>query len=139
MLPRKVLIYLCLACSTLYALETSFVDRKLNNVSPILLTLWTGVGIVLISAVLLLTTHRHHGFFPAKEAWPLIFMVTILFFAADYTHFYVLHLRAGAVLLSTTYLLIPIIASLIEQQQPSLSIILAWVFGFISLLLLFSK
>ncbi len=76
---------------------------------------------------------------PTSTEWALIGLVTIFFFGADYTHFYALHLRAGAVLLSTTYLLIPVIASVIEFQQPSLQLVLSWMFGFASLLLLFSK
>lgn len=139
MLPRQALIYISLACSVLYALETTFVDKRLKHVPPITLTFWTGVGIVLISGLMLLTTHKSHAFLPTRETWPLLITVTILFFGADYTHFYVLNQRAGAVLLSTTYLLIPILASLFEVQIPSAQLVLAWIFGFVALVLLFAR
>jgi drug/metabolite transporter (DMT)-like permease len=139
MMPRKILIYVCLVSSAFYALETSLVDKKLPNVPPMVLTFWSALGITLISGFLLISTHKNHLYTLSAQEWGLVVLVTLLFFGADYTHFYVLHLKAGAVLLSTTYLLIPIIASIVEMQVPSMQIVLAWIFGFVSLLLLFNR
>lgn len=136
---RKILTLICLLSSLFYAFETSLVDKKLQNVPPLVLTFWSGLGITLIAGVMLLTTHKSSFYAPSSHEWALIILVTLFFFGADYTHFYALHLKAGAILLTTTYLLIPIIASIIEFQQPSLQLVLAWIFGFTSLLLLFSK
>jgi hypothetical protein len=139
MLARKVLTYIALACSTFYALETALVDQQLPRVPPLVLTFWSGLGITILSGCMLLFGQRGAVYAPSAQEWLLIALVTLLFFAADYTHFYVLHVRAGAVLLSTTYLLIPVITSLLELRAPTLPLVLSWILGFLAMLLLFSR
>lgn len=139
MLARKVTTYICLACSTFYALETALVDQQLPRVPPLVLTFWSGLGITVLSGLMLFVGQRGAVYAPSTQEWLLIALVTLVFFAADYTHFYVLHVRAGAVLLSTTYLLIPVITSLLEFKAPTLPLALSWILGFFSMLLLFSR
>ena len=139
MLARKVLTYIALACSTFYALETALVDQQLPRVPPLVLTFWSGLGITILSGCLLLFGQRGAVYAPSAQEWLLIALVTLLFFAADYTHFYVLHVRAGAVLLSTTYLLIPVITSLLEWRAPTLPLVLSWILGFLAMLLWLSR
>ncbi|MGE0533451.1 MAG: hypothetical protein AB7O68_00650 [Pirellulales bacterium] len=106
---------------------------------PLVLTFWSGLGITLLSGLMLLAGQRGAVYVPSAQEWLLIGLVTLVFFAADYTHFYVLHVRAGAVLLSTTYLLIPIMTSMLEFRVPTIPLVLSWLLGFLAMLLLFSR
>lgn len=134
-----LLLLICFICCIFYALEVTVVDKKLGKADPMTLTFWSGVGIVVISGIILFSRSGLEGFSIGEtNVWWLILAI-LLFFCADYTHFLALHRGAGGILLSTTYLLIPVICSLLILKAPSVKMILAWILGFITLVLLFSE
>ncbi len=135
---KMVLLAICLICCAFYAAEVTAVDQKLRTVDPMTLTFWSGVGITAVAAIVLLIRSGPQGFCIGNaNPWWLV-IVVLLFFCADYTHFLALNKGAGGVLLSTTYLLIPVLCSLLVLKAPSLKMMLVWALGFLALVLLYS-
>jgi drug/metabolite transporter (DMT)-like permease len=128
---------ICLGCSLFYALETTIVDKRLSKVSPIVLTFWSALGITVIAGVVCM--FKKEDLLPEeiRFEWIALLGAIIFFFAADYTHFLALNQGAGAVLLATTYLLIPAMCSLFRWESPSWSTIVAWALATTAIILLY--
>lgn len=130
-----MLFFLCFICSFFYAGETVLADRKLSHVSPLVLTFFSGIGITVISGLCILFSEKELAYPKGNDWWSLVFVI-VLFFLADLTHFWALNAKAGAVLLASFYLLIPVMASVLKFEIPSRATILSWILAGIAVLVL---
>jgi hypothetical protein len=116
----KLALTLCLMCSLFYAIETFI----------------AAIGIVIISGTCLALNPPTMEQMPVRADYKFILLVTVFFFLADYFHFLSLHKNSGAVLLSTTYVLIPVFCSVLKWEKPSPQVVIAWILGAIAILLI---
>lgn len=128
----------CLAAALLYAAEMVTQEKMLPKTSSIVLTFFFGLGIALYALPFVIVGSLQSNLIwpETRTEWLWIIIIPLLGFLADWSHFEAINKQAGSVLLATFYLLIPISASILKFEAPSNLKILAWTFGFISLLLL---
>lgn len=133
----KAVIFAFLATLS-YTAETVIADQKLPRITPLLLTFLLGVGTALVSLVLIL-------FSPEKISWPSkgevgwVAVVVLLVFCADWMHFASLHYKAGAVVLCTSYALMPVLATIMKAEMPSARMALAWLCAGLALALAYKE
>lgn len=124
-----------------YAVEIVTTDLKLSSMNPRLTTFFYATGVGILSGISLLL-------FPIKETeWPkgssMWIFITVMIgasFVAATTHFFALHEKSGAAVMTTYYALLPVTASVLiftfsSHELPSLRMVLAWLLGTIAIYL----
>ena len=61
------------------------------------------------------------------KEWILIASIVVISFTADWAHFAALKAHAGATVLATFYLMIPIICTMMKGEIPSARMVYAWI------------
>lgn len=133
-------VVLALVATFSYALETVVADKKLSNANPFAITLLMGVVAIIVSgARLLFFTPVTEMQWPKQEQYLWLALVLVLAYMADLCHFYALHHNVGAVVLCTSYALLPVLASMMKGEVPSTRLIIAWLFAACALLLAYKE
>lgn len=133
----KAVLYAFLA-TLCYSAEIVIADNKLSKVHPLLLTFYVGTGIS-IGAALMLLAQGITIELPSKDVTWWILIVLAISFIADWSHFTSLHLGVGAVVLCISYSLMPVVATAIKGDLPSLRLIASWVLAAMALLLAYKE
>lgn len=120
-----------------YATEFVIADKWLGKTSPILITMLFGLGICTFSLPGVFRGFQDGTIqAPGGKEILIVFAAAFLSFLADWFHFAALHQRVGAVIVATSYLLIPIMCSAMKCEAPSLRMIGAWILGGMALYLM---
>lgn len=148
-------LFLCVAAAFLYATEIVVANKFLKPISPLVLTL--GVALVISACSAICITHRLATqasnqteaeklealdeeklpiAFPTKEQLAIIFLLGLLNFLADWSHYAAIKSQAGGAVLATFYILIPVFSKTMGGEWPSLRLLSAWVLGGLLLYLL---
>ncbi len=130
------LLFCVLACF-FYAAEVVIADKWLGKTSPILITMLFGLGICIFSLPGVVRNFQNGTTqVPGGKEILIITAAAFLSFLADWFHFAALHQRVGAVIVATSYLLIPIMCSAMKCEIPSVRMIGAWILGGMALYLM---
>ncbi len=124
-----------------YAVEIVTTDLKLSSMNPRLTTFFYATGVGMLSGISLLL-------FPIKETdwpkgssvWIFIGLMVAASFIAATAHFFALHEKSGAAVMTTYYALLPVTASALiftfsSHELPSLRMVLAWILATIAIYL----
>ena len=134
----KAFVFALLA-SVSYTVEAVVTDEKLEKPTPLLLAFPLGVCSALLSLILLLCTPQEKIVWPSGAAWSWVVLAALLTFGADWAHFGALHHKAGAVVLCTSYALMPVMATAMKGEMPSTRLVIAWLFGAMALYLSYEE
>lgn len=130
------LLFCVLAC-VFYAGEVVMVDKWLSHTSPIMITMLFGAGIAIFAVPGVLQGVQSGSIaMPSWKEVMLILGIAFVAFLADWFHFAALNQRVGAVVIATSYVLIPVACSIMKWESPSLKMIVAWILGGIALYLI---
>lgn len=134
----KAVLFAFLA-TVFFSGEATIADMKLQRPSPLFLTFLLGIGIAVFSLVPLACISPNKIVWPNKSEYGWMLMVVILTCTADWAHFAALHYRVGATILCTSYALMPIFASMMKAEMPSLRLFFAWICAGLALLLAYQE
>ncbi len=127
----------CVLAAILYSCEISSQERKLSEISPIVVTFFFGCGIMVyglpaVAVEIVLEKVE----WPSGWEWVLVCLIPITAFFADWAHFTAIYSRAGSILLATMYMAIPMFSSILRLESPSQLRLLAWLLTGIALIIL---
>lgn len=133
----KALVF-CTVAMVCYGLEIAVADWKLTRLSPRLLTFCYALGVAACAGLSLLFS-RDRPALPVGPEWMFLGLMILASFAAALAHFAALHARAGAVVLTLCYCLLPVVASVfgvvVKGEVPTAKLALGWVAAVIALIL----
>lgn len=133
-------VTLALVATFSYAIETVVADKKLSNSNPFAITLLMGVVAIVVSGThLLFFTPAAQMQWPKEEQFLWLALVLVLAYVADLCHFYALHYNVGAVVLCTSYALLPVLASMMKGEMPSTRLVIAWLLAACALFLAYKE
>lgn len=120
-------LILCLSAAIFYSIEMVSQERKLPKITPIVVTFLFGLGVMLyglpiVTAEVVMGTVK----WPNNWEWCLLFIIPIIAFFADWSHFVAIHAQIGSIALATMYMAIPVFASLLKLESPSLPRVISW-------------
>ena len=118
---------LAIIATIFYTGETVATDTKLSHVNSMLLTFLVGIGSAIISGSCLLIRPPETLAMPSRSEIGWVAVIIACTFFADWFHFMSLEMRAGAIVLCTSYALMPLFSSMMEFKLPSKDLVGAWV------------
>lgn len=122
-----IVLALCLTAALFYSAEMVTQERKLPDVTPIVVTFVLGVGVALYGLPLVIAeVIMGSAKLPMGWEWALIFVIPVVAFLADWSHFTAIHARVGAVVLATMYITIPVFTSILKLELPSAMRLGSW-------------
>ena len=128
----------CLLAMAFYALEIAITDWQLSRLEPKLVTFLYAAGVALFAGIRLAIGERTP--LPTGRQWLFVALMIVASFLAASAHFQALHERAGAVVLTLSYCLMPVAASvymaLFTGLVPDFRTVAAWLLAAIALALL---
>ena len=132
-----VAFLLCALAAFFYAVEISLVDRYLKSVSPVVIT-FLFAGLIALFALPMCANGviQKTVKLPVGREWAVIILIGFLSFIADWCHFAALTKRAGAAVLATFYILIPVFCTILRGEMPSWRMLGAWFAGAVALYLI---
>lgn len=124
-----------------YAVEIVTTDLKLSEMNPRLTTFFYATGVGVLSGVSLLLFPIEDTDWPkGSSVWMFVALMVGASFVAATAHFFALHEKSGAAVMTTYYALLPVTASVLvftfsNQELPSLRMVLAWILAAIAIYL----
>lgn len=123
---------------TLYATESFIADVKLSRIPPLTLTFYYSFGVMVFAGTTMFLTRTQN--IPSGSQWLYVVLMVVCSFGAAVAHFSSLHFHAGAIKLTTFYMFLPVVASVLGiiflGKYPSIRILLAWCLGALALYLI---
>lgn len=120
----------CALASVMYAAEIVIADRYLRHIAPSVMTFCLGLGVAICALPFALynvcCNKADVITMPTGREWILIAAMVIVSFAADWAHFVALKANAGATILATFYLMIPVICTMMKGEVPPARMLCAW-------------